>query len=346
MDIVQAKILYRRLFLFVVSIAGLYFLYRVRIVLIPFIFAFFMAYLFNPLVQIIESKKVPRGLAILFVYIVVFGLLTLIIIFGVPHIIEEFNRLGRAIPKLTQEVKGIAAHIEKKYSKFTLPEGIKQVFDERIRHLENVLINTVRAGTTSLIKMISYLLGLVVTPIFAFYMLKDIERIKESFTLTIPRNYRSDVLAIGRDLDEIMSGFFRGHLLISLIVGTLTGLGTYIIGLDFSFIIGIISGVAELVPYLGPFITAVPMVALALLVSRKTAVYAVIVILIVQQLENAVISPKILGKSMGLHPLVVIFALLAGGELYGFLGILLAVPAAAALKVILRYIYLKLVDVK
>ncbi|PKM46392.1 MAG: AI-2E family transporter [Firmicutes bacterium HGW-Firmicutes-8] len=346
MDIVQAKIIYRRLFLIAVSIAGLYFLYRVRIVLIPFIFAFFMAYLFNPLVQRIESKKVPRRLAILFVYIVVFGLFTMIIVYGVPHIIEEFNRLGRAIPELTQEVKGITSHIEKKYSKFTLPEGIKQVLDERIKHLEDVLINTVRAGASALIRMVSYLLGLVVAPIFAFYMLKDIERIKESFTLTIPRNYRSDVMAIGRDLDEIMNGFFRGHLLISLIVGTLTGLGTYIIGLDFSFIIGIISGVAELVPYLGPFITAVPMVALALLVSKKTAVYAVIVILVVQQLENAVISPKILGKSMGLHPLVVIFALLAGGELYGFLGILLAVPAAAALKVILRYIYLKLVDVK
>ncbi len=346
MDKIQAKIIYRRLFLIMVSIAGLYFLYRVRIVLIPFIFAFFIAYLLNPLVQFIGNKKVPRSLAILLVYLAVFGLSALVVIYGLPHIIEEFNRLGQAIPDLTGEMKKIMAYVEKRYSKSALPEGVKQVFDERIKHLEEILLGTVRAATTSLLKSFSYLLSLVIAPVFAFYMLKDIERIKESFTLTIPRKYRSDVLAIGRDLNEIMSGFFRGHLLILIITGALTGLGMYLIGLDFAFIIGIIAGVAELVPYLGPFITAVPAVALALLISRKTAVFAVIVILIVQQLENSVITPKILGKNMGLHPLVVIFTLLAGGELYGFIGILLAVPAAAAIKVILRYIYLKLVDEK
>ncbi len=346
MEKVPAKKIYRRLFLTAVSIAGLYFLYRVRIVLVPFIFAFLLAYILNPLVRIVEKKKVPKGLAILLVYLVVFGLLVLVIMFGVPHIMEEFNRLGRAIPRLTEEVQGIIAHLEKRYSKFTLPEGIKQVLDERIKHLEGALINTVRAGTGSLVRMFSYLLGLVIAPIFTYYMLKDLERIKDSFTLTIPRLYRSDVLAIGRDLDEIISGFLRGHLLISLIVGLLTGIGISLIGLDFAFIIGVIAGVAELVPYLGPFITAVPAVALALLVSNKTAVYAVIVIIIVQQLESAVISPKILGQNMGLHPLLVIFALLAGGELAGFWGVLLAVPAAAAIKVILRYIYLKLVDEK
>jgi len=118
----------------------------------------------------------------------------------------------------------------------------------------------------------------------------------------------------------------------------------YLIGLDFALIIGLIAGVGELVPFLGPILAAIPALSLALLVSRETAIYAAVVILIVQQLENAVISPKILGESMGLHPLTVIFAIMAGGELYGLLGILLAVPIAATLKVILRYIYLKLVD--
>jgi predicted PurR-regulated permease PerM len=177
-------------------------------------------------------------------------------------------------------------------------------------------------------------------------MLKDTENIKEAFTLTVPRRYRSDVTAIGRDIDEIISAFLRGHLVISFIVGILTGMGMYIVGLEFSFIIGLIAGIAELVPYLGPLITAVPAVALALLHSKKTALYAVVVILIVQQLENAVISPRILGKSMGLHPLMIIFALLAGAELLGFTGVILAVPGAAAIKVVLRYIYLKLVDEK
>lgn len=340
----RAKIFYRRLFLIAVSIAGLYFLYRVRIILIPFVFAFFLAYLLNPPVQYIEKRKVPKGVAILIVYLVVFVLLVFLTVIVVPHIFTELNQLGTAIPKLIKEIQGIMAQAEKKYSRFALPEGIKQVIDERIRQFEAFLIDKVRAGTTALVNTVSYLVGLVISPVFAFYILKDIERIKESFTMTIPRKYRSDVLALGRDLDEIISGFLRGNLLISLIVGLLTGTGMYLIGLDFAFTVGLIAGVAELVPYLGPFISAIPAVALALLVSKKLAMYAVIVILIIQQLENAVLSPKILGKNLGLHPLVVIFSLLAGGELYGFVGILLAVPAAAVMKVILRYIYLKLVD--
>jgi len=346
MDQTNTKTVYRRLFLGTVSIAGLYFLYRVKIIFIPFILAFFIAYLLNPLVHYVENKKVPRGLAILLVYMVVFCVVTSVMVFGVPFIVEEFNRLGNVIPRLTTEIRGIITDIEGSYSRFKLPQGIRDEIDERIKQGEALLTSVIRAAADSLVKLFSYLLGLIIAPFFAFYMLKDAEQIKNSFILTIPRRYRGDVMAVLRDLDEIISSFLRGHVTISLIVGLMTGLGMFLVGVEFAFIIGLIAGIAELVPYLGPFITAVPAVSLALLVSQKTAFYAIIIILIVQQLENAVISPKILGKSLGLHPLVVIFALLAGGEIYGFAGILLAVPAAAALKVILRYVYLKLVDEK
>jgi predicted PurR-regulated permease PerM len=344
MDKVMSITLYRRLFLIMVSIAGLYFLYRVRIILIPFIFAFFIAYLLNPIVKFVEKRNFPKCWAILWVYLVVFILAGIVIVFGVPHILGELNKLIHDIPKLAQEVQSIMTNVQTRYSRFALPEGIKEVVSERIIQYQELLLNAVRAGTTSLINVISYCISLVIAPVFAFYMLKDIGQIKDSITLTIPRKYRSDMLAIGRDIDEIISAFLRGHFLVCVIVGILTGVGMYLIGLDFALIIGIIAGVAELVPFLGPIIAAVPALSLALLISRETALYAVLVILIVQQLENAVISPKILGRSMGLHPLVVIFTIMAGGELYGLLGILLAVPVAATLKVVLRYIYLKLVD--
>lgn len=346
MNKIRSVVVYRRLFLFMVSIAGLYFLYKVKIILIPFVFAFFLAYLLNPLVKVVEKRKVPRAPAILIVYLVVFGLITLAAMYGFPRLLEELNELGHAIPRLTTEVQEMLADLERRFSRFALPGGIRGVFNERISHIEYALLDAVRAGTASLINMFSYLLGLAIAPIFAFYMLKDLDQIKESFTLTIPRRYRADVLAIGRDLDEIIDGFFRCHLVTSVIVGALTGIGMYIIGLDFAFIIGLIAGVAELVPFLGPFLSAIPAVSLALLVSKKTAIYALLVIVVVQQLENGVISPKLLSKSMGLHPLTVIFAIMAGGELYGLVGIILAVPAAASIKIILRYIYLKLVDEK
>lgn len=344
MDMAQTKIVYRRLFLVVISIAGLYFLYRVRIIMVPFIFAFFIAYLLNPMVQFVENKRVPRGFAILTVYLIVFTLLTMVLIFGIPHIIQELNKLSKSIPQLANELEQIVSHIETRYSNYALPEAVKKGIDENIRHVEDEMVKVVKAGTATIFKLFSYILSFVIAPVFAYYMLKDLVAIKSSFVLTIPRKYRSDVMAILRDIDEIISGFLRGHMAISAIVGSLTGLGMYIIGVDFSLIIGFIAAVAELIPYLGPLIAAVPAVSLALLVSKKTAVYAFIVILIVQQLENAVISPKILGSRLGLHPLVIIFAVLSGGELYGLAGLLLAVPVTAILKVIFRYVYLKLVD--
>lgn len=342
MEKLRAIALYRRLFLLVVTIAGLYFLYRVRFILIPFLFAFLIAYMVNPMVIAVERKRVKKIWAIVLVYLVVFGLAGLALVYGLPGIVDEFNSLSGTIPRLTDEIRALLIQMENRTS--TLPAGVREVIDERVRLGERFLLDSTKAATAAVIKMFYYLPGLVIAPVFAFYMLKDKERIKESFTLTIPRNYRSDVLAIGRDLDEICRSFFRCQISLSLIVGALTGFGMYIIGLDFAITLGLTAALTEFIPYLGPLLSAIPAVSLALLVSKKTALYAIIVIFIVQQLENAILSPRIMGKSMGLHPLVVIFVVMAGGELYGLFGVILAVPAAAAVKVILRYIYLKLVD--
>lgn len=344
MDRAQATTMYRRLFLLGVSIAGLYFLYKVKTILMPFIFAFFMAYLLNPVVQYVEEKKVPRVFAIFIVYTILFTILTGTVIFGVPVLLEELNKLIQAIPILSGEIHKMMSNFETGYSQFALPEAMKTVINENIRDMEARLLDVVRAGTAAVIRFFSFIVCFIVAPVFAFYILKDFGRIKESFEMTIPRKYRSDVMAIIRDIDDIIRGFIRGHLAICVVVGILTGMGMYIIGADFALIIGFIAAVAELIPYLGPFLTAVPAITLSLLVSKKTAIYAVIVIVIVQQLENSVISPKILGHNLGLHPLTIIFALLAAGELFGFAGLLLGVPLAAVLKVSLKYIYLKLVD--
>lgn len=342
----QSKLVYRRLFLGSIAIAGLYFLYKVRIVLVPFVFALLIAYLLNPLIVILENKKISRGWAIIITYITVFGLLSLILFKGIPVMFQELNKLVRAIPVLTEEARKFMSLLQSRFSNFELPEAFKRAFDESVHNIEHTMVEMVKTGTTKMVKLFSYLAGLLISPLFAFYMLKDLDKIKNSFELTIPRVYRNDVMALLRDFDEIISGFLRGHLLISLIVGILTGAGMYLIGTDFAIVMGIIAGIAEFIPYLGPFITAIPAIALSLLISKKTAIYALMVILVVQQLENAVLSPKILGDSLGLHPLVIIFVLLAGGELFGFAGLLLAVPVAAALKVALRYSYLKLVDEK
>lgn len=321
-----------------------YFLYRVHIVLLPFLLAMLLAYIFNPPVVWLERQKIPRTPAIIIVYAGISLFMAILVIYGIPAVMDELNQLGRAIPELTRAMQNTGDTLESRYSRFALPESIRQVVDEKIADLENALVEIVRRSTGGIITLFSYIFSLLIAPVFAFYILKDLENIKKGLVNFIPRTWRSDTLAIFRDIDEIIGKYLRGNITVAVIVGFLTGLGMYLIGLEFAFIIGFIAGLADLVPYFGPVIGAIPAIALALLESKTMALYALLVILIVQQLENSIISPKVLGDSLGLHPLLIIFVLLAGGQLYGIIGMLLAVPVTAITRVVLKYVYLKLVD--
>lgn len=319
-------------------------LYRVRIVLLPFIMAVLVAYLLNPPVVWLEGKRVPRIPAILIVYTCLAVFIVLVVIYGIPAVIDELDHLGQAIPKLIHTVQSFSDTVQFRYSRFALPDSVRQVVDEKLAGLENELLEVARKAAGSIIALFSYVFSLVIAPVFAYYILKDLENIKKGVVNFIPRAWRSDILAILRDVDEIVGKYIRGNLTVASIVGLLTGLGMYLIGVDFALIIGFIAGVADLIPYFGPVIGAVPAIALALLESRTLALYALLVIMAVQWLEGSVINPKVLGDSLAMHPLVIIFVLLAGGELYGILGMLTAVPLVAIARVVVRYVYLKLID--
>jgi len=342
--LMQKKYLRIGFFLVFLPIVTGYLLYRVRIVLLPFLMAVLLAYILNPAVVWLEGKKIPRMAAIILVYAGISIAAAVVVVFGIPAVMDELNQLGRAIPKLTGAIEHIGDTVESRYSRFALPESIRRVVDEKLAGLEDVLLEWVRRGAGGMIALFSYLFSLLIAPVFAFYILKDLENIKKGLTNFIPKAWRSDILAIIRDVDEIIGKYLRGNINVAIIVGSLTGLGMYLIGVDFAFIIGFVAGLADLIPYFGPVIGAVPAIAFALLDSKVKALYALLVILVVQQLENSVISPKVLGESLGLHPLLVIFVLLAGGQLYGIVGMLVAVPVVAIIRVVLKYIYLKLVD--
>ncbi|MFZ5639624.1 MAG: AI-2E family transporter [Bacillota bacterium] len=342
--LLQKKYLRIGFFLVFVPVVTGYLLYRVRIVLLPFFMAVLVAYLLNPPVYWLERKKIPRLPAIILVYAAISVAVAAIVIYGIPAVMDELDQLAGAIPKLIRTTQDFADKIQSRYTRYALPENIRQVLDEKLAGLENMLLILTRKAAGSIIIMFSYLFSLLIAPVFAFYILKDLDNINKGMINFIPKAWRSDILAIFRDVDEIVAKYIRGNLTVAFIVGLLTGLGMYIIGLDFAFTIGFVAGLADLIPYFGPVIAAVPAVSLASLESRTLALYALLVILVVQQLENSIISPKILGESLGLHPLLVIFVLLAGGELYGIIGMLTAVPIVAIVRVILRYIYLKLVD--
>ena len=339
----KSKKVYRISFLVISASLILYFLILLRSILIPFIIGFLVAYLLNPLVKRLEARKLSRGLSIFIVFIGVLSIFLLTGFFGFPKIIAELNKFAEAIPQITKEVQKIINTINRQYANFGMPDSLRQVLDNSVAKIEAGLLMVVTHTINSILGLFSHIFSLFIAPIVAFYILKDMDKIKKGISSAIPRKYRSDIMGLLRDIDDIIFKFLKGNLTVGLIVGILTSLGMAIIGLRFAIIIGIIAAITNLIPFIGPFIGAIPAIILALLQSKILALYAIIIIFIIQQIEGNVLSPKILGNSVGLHPLWVIFSLLAGGQMMGIMGMIIAVPIAAVIKVMARFVFLKLV---
>lgn len=327
------------LFLFSVGFLVIYFFHLIKGLIFSLGLAVLLVYLLNPLVSILERRGTPRTGAILLVYLAFFFFAAGIFLYGVPRIIEQLNSLAETIPLYTEQVQDIVRSIHSHYINLSIPDGMRQVIDERIHWLEDIILQQVKLTVASLIGAVGYVFKILLAPVLAFYFLKDLQLIKMKTILTLPEEWREDVAGILHDIDQVLGSFVRGYFSVAAIVGGLTAASMAFLGMEFAMMLGLIAGITELIPYFGPVIGAVPAVGLAVLHSKWLAVKVALVFMIIHQLEGNIISPKILGDKVGLHPLVVIFSLFAGGELYGLTGMLLAVPVAAVLRVILNFVY-------
>ncbi len=317
------------------------FLYLVRGLFFSFALAVLLSYLINPLVGAISKRGTPRAAAILWAYLALFLVMAGFLMYGFPLIIDQLNSLVEAIPQYTVQAHEIAQSVQDRYSGLGMPDGMKQVFDERIRWLEGILLEHVRNILAAIVGMVGCIFKIILAPVLSFYILKDLELIKKKALSILPAGWRDDAVDLFKEIDRVLGSFIKGYLLVAAIVGGMTAVAMALLGVDFAVMLGLFAGLTELIPYFGPIIGAVPAVCLALLNSKWLAVKVAAAFFIIHQLEGNFISPKILGDKVGLHPLVVIFSLLAGGELYGLAGMLLAVPAAAVLRVIVNFIFSK-----
>lgn len=331
----------RKLLLTIILLALLIFFYSVRKILFPFVLATILAYILNPLVEKLEQYKIKRIYGIIIVYFMVFGSLIMGGYYGFPVIIRQLTTLGETIPTYTSQIQQTLNSFYENYQSFSIPVSLRESIDRNLLTVQNTLVAQLSSIVSILFGLFSRILSFVIAPILSFYLLKDKEEICQVIIRTIPLSKRSELLQLWDEIDSVLTNFIIGHLTVALIVGSCTALGLAIVGMDFPLLLGIITGITNIIPYFGPVIGGIPAVLLALLKSQKLALYVIVVIIVVQQLESNLISPKVLGKSVGLHPLFVIFILLAGGELGGIVGMLIAVPLAAVLKIILTYLFAK-----
>jgi len=333
----------RAAFIAVLVVGGMWLTWLAKPVLTPFLFAFIIAYLLAPFVDWCARRGVPRIVAIVAIYALFGVALFLVGVYLVPRLLQESLRLIHRLPVWTRALEGYWSFWLQKFHQAPIPPTIRTMLNQTTHRLETYLFGIVQSLLRAALGLVPGVLSVFVAPILAFFVLKDLERIRIRFWTLIPWTWQPSVFKLGIDIDQALNGFIRGQLLVAFLVAVLSAAWTMILGIPFALLIGALAGITDILPYVGPIVGAIPAVILALTISPWKVAYVILGFVIIHQLEGTVIAPKVVGNSVGLHPLIVIFALLAGGDLGGLTGLLLAVPMAAVVKVMVAHISRRLV---
>ena len=325
---------------------GILLLFKVRSILGPFFLAFVLAYLLNPLVEGLERHRIGRNSSIAIVFTLIIVVFVAIFFLILPTIYNELSKLAVILPKMIQSVGERIDGYREQFKATGLPSRVALVLDQHLGQGEVVMADRLNRFLVYLPNALSAVTVYILSPVIAIYLLADWKALREGFFRIVPQRSRMEWRRLWQDINHVIRLFARGNLVVAVIVGILVGVGVKLVGMEYALLIGLICGIFDLIPYFGPVIGAVPSILLALTKSPAMAFKVALVILIVQQLEGNVISPKLMGDSVGLHPLGVVFAILAGGEIAGFWGMFLAVPLAAVVRVVFNHIYFRLVSTK
>ena len=317
-----------------------YVLSKLKWLFIYFSFALMLAYFFDPLYKFLLNKKAPKVLAIIIVFGIIIALLILTIFFLIPSVINQLNILYKEIPKFIENYQNMILSIKPQLSKFIDPADVETLLKENLSELQKGVLGFSQSIIIYLSNIVSSItFGIVIVPLILFYLMRDIFKFKENLYIFVSKKNKKEFKEVLEEIDNIVSGFIRGRIIVCFIVGTLIGIGLYFLNLKFALIIGIISGVFNFIPYLGPIVGVILALIFALGSPWWTLLMIVVLFVLVNQLEAIYLNPNILGKGLGLHPLTVILSMLICGQLLGILGVLVAVPLAAILKVLaIRYL--------
>src|SRR5690606_298790 len=308
----------------------------------PIILAGVLYYLLRPLVNLL-SRKIHRTLAIIIVFIGIAGVITGAVFLIGPELQKQFRNLVDNMPAIINNIqKWVMSLTEKEWfaqfqdSDYFSVEKYLSKFEENAQQLIQDLLSGI-ATTVGFIA--NTVMVLVLFPFVLFFMLKDGEKAPKIIEKILPKKQRKEAYNVLSDMDTALSSYIQGQLTVSLFVGVFAYIGYLIIGLDYSLVLGLTSMVTNVIPFIGPWIGTIPAVIVGLFTSPVKALLVIIIAVVVQQIESNFISPIVMGKALKVHPLTIIFVLLVAGQFGGIIGLILAVPAYALLKVIVSHIY-------
>ncbi|WP_269790411.1 AI-2E family transporter [Stenotrophomonas sp. Iso1] len=336
----------RRLKWVVAAAFGMWVTWLLAPILTPFVVALMLAWLGDPVVDWLEARGRSRNTAVVLVFVLMSLLLTLALLILVPMIERQITTLVAALPQAQQWLLDTAIPWIEQKSGFELmswlePERLIDWVRSHWQQAGGVATTFFGYVSRSGFAMVGWVVNLALLPILAYYFLRDWDKLVERVAAMIPRNHITTVSRLARESNDVLGAFIRGQIVVMIALGMVYAAGLTMVGLNLGLLIGLIAGLISFIPYLGATTGVVLAVLAALVQSQgfdlKLLVLVGVVFTVGQLLESYVLTPRIVGDKIGLHPVAVIFAVMAGGQLFGFLGMLLALPAAAVINVLLRY---------
>jgi predicted PurR-regulated permease PerM len=278
----------------------------------------------------------PRTVAVLLIYAVFCGALAVILMNMIPMFIKQLQELNEHAPELTIRAKSLVDDLN---NNSMLPESIRTGINTALYKMEKKLSESLFDFVNNIGAMVSVVFIMFIIPFLAFYILKDFEVFERTVITYVPKSHRQQAVRLLKDIDTALGSYIRGQFLVCCIIGILAYIGYWIIGMPYPLLLAAIVAITNVIPYLGPFFGAAPALLMAATVSVRMMIFVVVVNTACQILEGNVVSPQVVGRTLHMHPLSIILALLVGGELAGIAGMILAVPIFAALKVIVQHIF-------
>lgn len=315
----------------------LFVLYQVRVIFSLLVYTLAIVFILRPIVNFFNKKNVPHLLSVILAYFLVIMLIVLLLLYFVPILTVQVQGFVKAFPEYSGKAVEEFQKYQKDFRKIRISPEAYTLIKNSLLDLKDSLVAIAAKVPGVTVNIVSNILYLFLAPVLAFYILKDLDAIKETLQKFIPDKYKEKTLDIISEIDAVVGGYIRGQLLIALSVGILASIALLILGVDYPILIGFITGVLNIIPYFGPFVGGLLAVIVALFQSPALALLVILVMVGIQLIDGMFLSPNIMSQQVNVHPVIVVFALLIGGSLFGIIGMLLAIPVVASIKALFIY---------
>lgn len=315
----------------------------IEIILLPMLLTGLLYYLLNPIVDWLEKYKITRTAAISVLFVLIGLLLVWGLAVAIPSIQEQVTSFAQNLPSNIQKIESHVTTLleNEQFEQFrpTALEMLNKVNDQIISYAQKFSSSAVNWASSLISTASQIIVAILIMPFILFYLLRDGQQLNAHVTQYLPTKWRSSVSKVLTDVNSQLSNYVRGQVTVAIIVALMFSVMFSLIGLSYPVTLGVMAGFLNLIPYLGSFLAMIPAVILGLIAGPVMLIKVLIVFMVEQTIEGRFVTPLIIGSSLSIHPITILFVLLTAGQMYGVLGVLLGIPIYASIKVVVKAIF-------